>query len=317
MAIAKYLDPKNDIAFKKIFGSEKNKDILIHFLNDILCSFKKNPIVDVEFLPTILNPETARQKLSMVDVLCKDKEGAKYIIEMQVDYYKEFEKRAQHYAARIYSEQAKVGSKYHNLKEVIFIAIADYVIFPKKPHYKSDHIILDKTTHEHDLKDLYFTFIELPKFKKSKEELTSIEEKWCYFFKHAHETTGADLKKIIGNDSIIKRAYTALNQFHWNENELRDYQDMNRVIMDNMAILDHKMDVGEARGEKKGLKKGMKKGLKKGEAIGLKKGKMELVKRLLQDGVEMDVIALSADLSKEQIEDLQKHILGGTTAVNF
>ncbi|MGB7128298.1 MAG: hypothetical protein WBD50_04315, partial [Candidatus Rhabdochlamydia sp.] len=115
----------------------------------------------------------------------------------------------------------------------------------------------------------------------------------------------------------------------WNENELRDYQDMNRVIMDNMAILDHKMDVGEARGEKKGLKKGMKKGLKKGEAIGIEKGrvegeaigiekgKIELVKRLLQNGVEMDVIALSADLSKEQIEDLQKHILDGTTAVNF
>ena len=309
MAIFKYLDPKNDIAFKKIFGSEKNKDILIHFLNDILSSFKKTPIVDVEFLPTILNPETARQKLSIVDVLCKDKEGAKYIIEMQVDYYKEFEKRAQHYAARIYSEQAKVGSKYHDLKEVIFIAIADYVIFPKKSHYKSDHIILDKATHEHDLKDLYFTFIELPKFKKSKEELSSIEEKWCYFFKHAHETTEADLKEIIGNDSIIKRAYTALNQFNWNENELRDYQDMNRVIMDNMAILDHKMDVGEARGRKKGRIEG--------EAIGLKKGKIELAKRLLQNGVGIDVIALSADLSKEQIEALQKYILDGTTAVNF
>ncbi|HEV3269519.1 MAG TPA: Rpn family recombination-promoting nuclease/putative transposase, partial [Candidatus Rhabdochlamydia sp.] len=151
--------------------------------------------------------------------------------------------------------------------------------------------------------------IELPKFKKSKEELTSIEEKWCYFFKHAHETTKADLKKIIGNDSIIKKAYTALNQFYWNENELRDYEDMNRVIMDNMAILDHKMDVGEARG--------VKKGRIEGEAIGLEKGKMELAKRLLQNGVEMDVIALSADLSKEQIEDLKKYAFDETSAVNF
>ncbi|HEV3270269.1 MAG TPA: PD-(D/E)XK nuclease family transposase, partial [Candidatus Rhabdochlamydia sp.] len=82
MAFSRYLDPKNDIAFKKIFGSEKNKDILIHFLNDILSSFKKNHIVDVEFLPTILNPETAKQKLSIVDALCKDENGAKYIIEM-------------------------------------------------------------------------------------------------------------------------------------------------------------------------------------------------------------------------------------------
>ncbi|MDQ5955905.1 MAG: hypothetical protein ACH349_04630 [Candidatus Rhabdochlamydia sp.] len=81
------------------------------------------------FLPTILNPE-------------KDREGAKYIIEMQVNYSKEFQ------------------SKYQDLKEVIF---------PKKSHYKSDHIILHKATHEHDHKDLYFTFIELPKFKKIKK----------------------------------------------------------------------------------------------------------------------------------------------------
>jgi predicted transposase/invertase (TIGR01784 family) len=101
---------------------------------------------------------------------------------MQMDHSKEFQKRAQHYAARIYSEQAKVGSKYHNLKEVIFIAIADYVIFPKKSHYKSDHIILDKTTHEHDLKDLYFTFIELPKFKKSKRRTLFHRRKMVLLF---------------------------------------------------------------------------------------------------------------------------------------
>ncbi len=76
-------------------------------------------------------------------------------------------------------------------------------------------------------------------------------------------------------------------------------------IMDNTAILDHKMDEGKAIGKVEG------------EAIGIEKGKVELAKRLLQNGVGMDVIALSADLSKEQIEDLQKYILDGTTAVNF
>ncbi len=92
MAFSKYLDPKNDIAFKKIFGSEKNKDILIHFLNDILRSFKKINIVDVEFLPTILNPEIEIQKQSIVDVLCKDENETKYIIEMQVTQSRGFEK---------------------------------------------------------------------------------------------------------------------------------------------------------------------------------------------------------------------------------
>ncbi|QZA58887.1 hypothetical protein [Candidatus Rhabdochlamydia porcellionis] len=84
---------------------------------------------------------------------------------------------------------------------------------------------------------------------------------------------------------------------------------MNRVIMDNMAILEHKMNVGEARG--------VKKGRIEGEVIGMKKGKIELAKRLLQNGVAIDMIAQSADLSKEQIESLQKCVLAGVNVVNF
>ena len=301
MAFSRYLDPKNDIAFKKIFGSEKNKDILIHFLNDILGSFKKNHIVDVDFLPTILNPETEIHKQSIVDVLCKDKNGAKYIIEMQVSATKGFEKRAQYYAAKVYGDQARVGEEYHDLKEIIFLAIADYVIFPNKPHYKSDHIVLDKITYEHDLKDFYFTFIELPKFNKNKEELTSTEEKWCYFFKHAHQTTEAELLKIIGRDKIIHKAYTALNQHYWTENELRAYEAMKRERMDQKAILEYKIDEGKAIGE----------------AIGIEKEKMQTAKRLLQTGCGMDLIVQATDLPKEQIEDLNKYILEEPSAVNF
>lgn len=305
MAMAKYLDPKNDIAFKKVFGSEKNKDILIHFLNDILGSFKKNHIVDVEFLPTILHPETAIQKQSIVDVLCKDKKGAKYIIKMQVSAAKGFEKRAQYYAAKVYGDQARVGEEYHDLKEIIFLAIADYVIFPNKPHYKSDHIVLDKITYEHDLKDFFFTFIELPKFHKNYEELFSTEEKWCYFFKHAHQITEEDVKKIIGDDNIIHKAYTALNQYYWTDEELRAYEAMKRERMDQKAILEYKIDEGKALGRIEG------------EAIGIEKEKMQTAKRLLQDGLAIDLVSRYTGLSKEQIEGLKKHILEEPSAVNF
>jgi predicted transposase/invertase (TIGR01784 family) len=309
MALSRFLDPKNDIAFKKIFGAEKNKHILIHFLNDILCSFKKSKIIDVEFLPTILNPEVAIQKQSIVDVLCKDENGTKYIIEMQVSATKGFEKRAQYYAAKVYGNQAKIGEEYHDLKEIIFLAIADYVIFPNKPHYKSDHIILDKLTYEQDLKDFFFTFIELPKFNKSKEELSSIEEKWCYFFKHAHETTETDLLKIIGSDNIIHKAYTILNRFYWTEKELMAYEEMKRARMDHKAILEYKIDEGKAIGEVIGIKKG--------RIEGKAEGKIEMAKQLLQNGVGIDLIAQSSGLSKEQIEDLRKYILDETKVVNF
>lgn len=308
MALSKYLDPKNDIAFKKIFGTEKNKDILMHFLNDILGFSKDHSIVDIDFLSPILSPKIAVKKQSIVDVLCKDKKGAKYIIEMQVAQSRGFEKRAQYYASQVYGNQANIGDEYHGLKEIIFIAIADCIIFPEKSHYKSDHVILDKITHEHDLKDFYFTFIELPKFHKTKEELFTIEEKWCYFFKHAHQTTEAELQKIIGNDTIIHRAYTALDQFHWTENELATYEELKRIHMDNKAVMAQQIyEIDNAKA----------KGKAEGKAEGKIEGKIELAKRLLQNGVGIDVIAQSSDLSKKQIEDLKKHVLEEPLAVNF
>ena len=114
--ISKFLDPKNDFAFKKIFGSEKNKDILIHFLNDILGFTGNQQIQSVRFLSTIQDPDIALKKQSLVDVLCQDVEGVKYIIEMQVATTKGFEKRAQYYAAKAYSQQANKGGEYADLK---------------------------------------------------------------------------------------------------------------------------------------------------------------------------------------------------------
>jgi predicted transposase/invertase (TIGR01784 family) len=228
MAISKFLDPKNDVAFKKVFGSEKHKDILIHFINDILELQGNNQIEEVEYLSPMQDPEISSKKQSIVDVLCKDKNGVQIIVEMQVAPTKGFEKRAQYYAAKAYSRQLNSGQKadgvYQNLKEVIFIAIADCIIFPDKAAYKSDHVILDKKNYEHDLQDFSFTFIELPKFKKDKiEELSSIVEKWCYFFKNAAKTSEEDLKRLIGSDLVIEQAYDALSQFNWSEKELVAY----------------------------------------------------------------------------------------------
>ncbi len=106
MMIAKFLDPKNDVAFRKIFGSEKNKDILIHFLNDTLTFKERAPIKDVTFLKTIQDPETAAKKTSIVDVLCTDDKDNRYIVEMQVAEEKGFIKRAQYYASKAYVSQA-------------------------------------------------------------------------------------------------------------------------------------------------------------------------------------------------------------------
>lgn len=160
--VSKFLNPKNDVAFRKIFGTESNKDILIHFINDILELKDDDKIEEVEYLATVQNPDIAYAKESVVDVLCRDKNGIEIIVEMQVSPEKGFEKRAQYYASKAYSKQLERGGgdkgKYHNLKEVIFIAISDYVMFKNKEAFKSDHVILDRVTYENDLQDFSFTF---------------------------------------------------------------------------------------------------------------------------------------------------------------
>jgi predicted transposase/invertase (TIGR01784 family) len=299
MVLCKFLDPKNDIAFKKIFGSEKNKDILIHFLNDILNPQDK--IIDLEFLSTIQDPEIASKKQSIVDVLCRDSKGVQIIIEMQVAQTKGFEKRAQYYAAKAYSGQADKGGKYYSLKEIIFIAIADCVLFPDKKEYKSDHIILDKNTYDHDLKDFSFTFIELPKFLKTKEtQLETMEEKWIYFFKYADETSEEDLNKIIGSDEIIKKAYEELNRFNWSEKEYIAYEREIKRIRDNEAVLELQLDNAERKGRQEGEQIGIEKGRQEGE----KNAAMKFAKGLKEDGMSMEKIMKLTGLSKEEIQDL-------------
>src|ERR1700730_14720342 len=118
--LSKFLDPKNDVAFRKIFGTEKNKDILINFLNDVVKFEKGARIKDVSFLKTIQDPEIKANKTSIVDILCKDSKGNRYIVEMQVAQEKGFVKRAQYYASKAYISQMNVKGKYHTLKAVIF-----------------------------------------------------------------------------------------------------------------------------------------------------------------------------------------------------
>ncbi|WP_265041468.1 Rpn family recombination-promoting nuclease/putative transposase [Wolbachia endosymbiont (group B) of Melanostoma mellinum] len=296
MALSKFLDARNDIAFRRIFGTEKNKDILIHFLNDILGLTDDNKIKDVSFLSPIQDPVIASQKQSIVDVLCVDSTGIKTIIEMQVAKTTGFEKRAQYYASKAYSSQADVGDQYHDLKGVIFIAIADFILFPNKLAYKSDHITFDKITFEHDLKDFSFTFIELPKFKKREDQLENIIEKWCYFFKHAGETSEEDLKKIIGSDLIIGRAYDELNQYNWSKEERLAYDQAKKRTDDYLSSLEEKLHQGILIGHQKGKIEGI--------AEGEKQAKIVVAKNLLKAGISIDVVSQTTGLSLDEIKKL-------------
>ncbi len=168
------------------------------------------------------------------------------------------------------------------LKEVIFIAITDFILFPHKSAYKSDHVILDKVTYEHDLKDFSFTFIELPKFPKTKEDqLENIVEKWCYFFKYASETSEKDLRKIVGSDVIIGKAYDELVGYNWTEEEQAMYEWTKKNEDDNVSCL------------------------KQSRMEGKIEGKIEVAENLLKAGISVDLIAESTGLPIDEIEKLK------------
>ena len=290
--LTKFLDPKNDMAFKKIFGSEKNQDILIQFLNDMLEFKAKKPIIEVQFLKTAQDPEIAAKKTSIVDIICKDNEGNSYIVEMQVAKEKGFTKRAQFYAAKAYGSQLNAGGKYSSLKEVIFLAIADFIMFPEKINYKSDHVILDRNSFEHDLKDFSFTFLELKKFNKPKEQLLTTIERWCYFFKYAEKISEKDLDLVIGNNLTIKKAYEELNRFNWCEEELNSYEEVIKKDMDYNAAMEQKYDDGEA----------------KGEAKGEIKSKKNIAIAMLKEGLEINIIKKLTGLTIGEIKLLEEFL---------
>ena len=286
-----FLSPTNDIAFKKIFGEIKNKDILIHFLNDVLHKQDENAISDLTIINPTQLPEIAGSKESILDVLCTDNNGSQYIVEMQVAGQKGFEKRAQYYAAKAYSSQAKESHKYEDLKEVIFLAILDFKMFPDKEYHRSTHSILDTKTYTRDLKDFSFTFIELPKFTKTKpEELLSYEDKWCYFFKHASEPDNMRnfLSSITDESKVIERAYGILEAHNWTEEELLQYERMEKINMDAKARLAYALEeaVKKSREETK----------------------REIVAELLREGMDVLRIANIVHLDELEVEEIKKSL---------
>jgi predicted transposase/invertase (TIGR01784 family) len=251
--ISRFLNPKNDLVFKRVFGSEANKDILIHFLNDIFAK-TTNPIQEVEFIKPIIDPEIRELRVSVVDVLCRDLEGNKFIIEMQCDIDTSFIKRAQYYASKVYCSQKIKNVKYKDLKAVTFLAILEGELFPNTKEYLTHHITLDKNSHAHELKDFSYSFLELKKFNKKPKELKTMIDKWAYFFKNAEDTSKDELPIIIGSDCIIEKAYEALEEYNYTTEEMLYYDQLER----NEDVYNNLLTDREAKGKAAGKIEGEK-----------------------------------------------------------
>jgi predicted transposase/invertase (TIGR01784 family) len=207
----RYLDPKSDFAFHKLFGQEKNKDILLSFLNAVFEGVH-DTIEDVEYIPPALYPDTNVIRQSIVDVLCRDSKGRRFIIEMQCAKDDYFIRRSIAYASAVYISQRdkSKGGGYKYMEPVIFLGILDFNLFPNKKSYISHHMITDVATGEHDLNIFSFSYIELPKFNKAIDELETVIDKWSYFFKNAVISNPNMIDRIKGEIPVLDKAFDIL-----------------------------------------------------------------------------------------------------------
>ena len=215
----KFVDVKNDIAFRKIFGNENKKEILISFLNAVLELPEGKRIKNTEIKNPFQMPEIKGLKSSILDVLATDERNISYIVEMQVEEPDGFDKRVQYYTAKQYSAQINIADDYPLLNQVIFIGIINFNFFSGK-EYLTKHLIINTKTGKQELKDIEFNFIELPKFKKKQTELDSLIDKWTFFIKNAPNLDV--IPTDIGDKGLI-RAYEDAAQYNWTKDELEAY----------------------------------------------------------------------------------------------
>ncbi len=269
----RFVNPRNDVAFKKIFGDENKKEILISFLNGLLdLTSTPKEIVEVTLLNPYQVPKLEGSKQTILDIRARDKRNICYIVEMQMFHSQAFEKRVLSYAAKAYSEQLERGEDYPRLNQVIFIGILDFVLFPREERYQTRHLVMEEKSGEHYLKDLEFDFVELPKFTKALAELSGIKEKWLYFMKHAEEleTVPGELRE----PSELAEAFESASRMTWNKEELNVYEVRGIYIQDERGRIE--LARAEARVE--------------GRAEGQSEERMRIAREMRTQGISLDVI---------------------------
>ncbi|MBF0153137.1 MAG: Rpn family recombination-promoting nuclease/putative transposase [Magnetococcales bacterium] len=253
----KFIDPRIDFAFKKIFGSDDAKDILISFLESLLCLEGDRRLAEVTLLDPFLAPKIRELKHSILDVKCRDRRGVTYIVEMQVQKVAAFLKRIQYNAAKAYVHQIDRGDDYPKPNQVIAITITDFLLFQGFDHAISRHESRESLTGQSFLQDILHYFIELPKFTKTLDESINIIDQWIFFIKHADSLQ--EIPAHIHAPEIL-HAFEKARVANMTREELELYDNAGIAITDARGMIELAREEGEARGEARGIQKGLRDG---------------------------------------------------------
>ncbi len=254
-----FINPKIDFAFKKIFGSEDSKDILISFLNALIYEAKPT-IQDLEIINPYLAPKIRGIKDTYLDIKAKiiDSETGEQrtvIIEMQVLNIEGFEKRILYNAAKSYSIQLTTGQGYELLNPVIALTITDFVMFADLPNVTSRFVLKEKDfLIDYPIYDIELIFVELPKFKKDLSELETIIDKWLFFLNNARKLQ--NIPATMDNIPELKKAFYIANQANLTVEELDNQEKSEFFIQDQHGAVTRAVKQAVKQAAKENLEQG-------------------------------------------------------------
>ena len=273
---AVFADPKTDVVFKRIFGVEARKPLLIALLNDLLELKGARRIKSVRHFSPEQQFTQPRSRLPIVDMKCTTASGRRFVVEMQVLPVEGFEKRVVYNASKAYVMQLHGGEDYTKLCDVVGVTLCNFNLWPKRVKgvgYKVPMLsrwrMQEQSSGHKALRQVQYAFLELPKYGAG-DEPESVVDKWAYFFR---EATNLEVVPPALSKGPVREALEVARRSTFTERELEDYERAKMAEQDERGAISHARK--EARSE------GIKEGHRSGLAEGLLEGKRETLLRLL------------------------------------
>ena len=303
----RYISLLTDFGFKRIFGSDINKDLLIDFLNSL---FNGEQVVkEVTFLNSEHVGDVYAERKAIFDVYCENEHGEKFIVEMQNAYQTYFKDRSLYYATFPIREQAPKGDNWNfKLQHVYVVALLNYDMNEEAFSLESinhDVGLLDKQTHKVFNNKLTFKYVEIARFNKDINELETNFDKWLYVLRNLSRL---DNQPTYLRNEVFNRLFSQAEIARFDKKELKAYEDSLKAYRDIKNSLDTAKEEGRAEGRAEGLAEGRAEGLAEGRAEGHAEGASEkalaVARELLAMNMSIDNIKKVTGLTDDEIHNL-------------
>jgi len=299
--VEKYINPFTDYGFKKLFGEELNKDLLLDFLNELLQK-EQGKIVDLNYLKTEYVGYTLSDRKAVFDIYCENEKGEKFLVELQKTKQKFFKERTLYYSTLPIREQAVKNNWDFSLKAVYVIAILDFVFEEDKNEtekFRYDVKFTDIDTKKVFYDKLTFIYLEMPKFKKTIEEIETRYEKWLYVIRNLNILNRIPDKL---REKIFDKVFETAEIAKFTPEQVRSYEESLNVFRDIKNSIETAKEEGLKEGEIKGKIEGKIEGLKEGEI----KGKIEIATKALKKGLSIKDISELTGLTETEIKKIEQ-----------